>query len=60
MTAYSETDEKFINKLTFKDLNISKSDIITIFISEGILPKNFLSLTEAPTSLPRLKNEAKA
>jgi hypothetical protein len=60
MTAYSETDEKFINKLTFKDLNISKSDIITIFISEGILPKNFLSLTEAPKSLPRLKNEAKA
>ena len=60
MTAYSETDEKFTNTLTFKDLNIGKKDIIGIFRSEGILPKNFLSLTEAPVSLPRLKNEAKA
>ena len=60
MTAYSETDEKFTNTLTFKDLNIGKKDIIGIFMSEGILPKNFLSLTEAPVSLPRLKNEAKA
>jgi hypothetical protein len=58
MTAYSETDEKFINKLTFKDLNISKSDIITIFIAEGVLPKNFLSLKEAPVSLPKLKNQS--
>lgn len=57
MVAYSETDEKFINTLNFKDLNIDKQQIIGIFISEGILPKNFLSLTEAPTSLPRLKNE---
>jgi hypothetical protein len=60
MTTYSETDEKFTNTLTFKDLNIGKRDIIGIFISEGILPKNFLSLQEAPVSLPRLKNEAKA
>jgi hypothetical protein len=58
MTAYSETDEKFINKLTFKDLNISKSDIISIFIAEGVLPKNFLSLKEAPVSLPKLKNQS--
>ena len=42
-----ETDEKFINTLNFKDLNISKDDIICIFIQEGILPKNFLSLKEA-------------
>jgi hypothetical protein len=55
-----ETDEKFVNTLTFKDLNISKKDIITIFMSEGILPKNFLSLKEAPVTLPRLKNEVKA
>jgi hypothetical protein len=56
----SETDEKFKNTLTFKDLNIGKDDIITIFISEGILPQNFLSLKEAPVTLPRLKNAKKA
>ncbi len=55
----TETDEKFKNTLTFKDLNISKDDIITIFIAEGILPKNFLSLKEAPISLPMLKNASK-
>lgn len=60
MLAYTEVDEKFTNTLTFKDLNISKKDIITIFISEGILPKNFLSLKEAPVALPRLKNESQA
>jgi hypothetical protein len=60
MVAYSEVDEKYTNTLTFKDLNIGKSDMISIFMSEGILPKNFLSLQEAPVTLPRLKNEAKA
>jgi hypothetical protein len=35
MLAYSEVDEKFTNTLTFKDLNISKQDIIGIFITEG-------------------------
>ncbi len=44
----TETDEKFKNTLTFKDLNISKDDIISIFIAEGILPKNFLSLDKDP------------
>lgn len=53
----TETDEKFKNTLTFKDLNISKEDIITIFIAEGILPKNFLSLDKDPNQLPRLKNQ---
>lgn len=57
---HSEIDEKFKNTLTFKDLKIGKEDIITIFISEGILPKNFLSLQEAPITLPRLKNANKA
>jgi fructose-bisphosphate aldolase class 1 len=56
----TEIDEKFINILTFKDLNISKKDIITIFMSEGILPKNFLSLESPQNQLPRLKNECKA
>ena len=56
----TETDEKFKNTLNFKDLNINKDDIISIFIAEGILPKNFLSLTEAPVSLPMLRSESKA
>jgi len=60
MTQNKEVDEKFTNILTFKDLNISKKDIITIFISEGILPKNFLSLEVQQNQLPRLKNEHKA
>jgi hypothetical protein len=58
--SYDYTDEKFKNTLTFKDLNIGKDQIISIFMAEGILPKNFLSLQEAPVTLPRLKNEAKA
>ena len=53
----TETDDKFKNTLTFKDLNIGKDQIISIFIAEGILPKNFLSLKEAPVSLPQLKNQ---
>jgi len=56
----TETDEKFTNKLTFKDLNISKDDIIRIFIEEGVLPKNFMEISDNPNRLPRLKNETKA
>ena len=55
---HTEIDEKFKNCLTFKDLNINKTDIITIFIEEGVLPKNFLSLQEAPVNLPMLKNQS--
>lgn len=51
----SSLDLEFKNTLTFKDLNISKNDIISIFIQEGVLPKNFLSLTTDPNQLPRLK-----
>lgn len=53
----SETglDEKFKNTLTFKDLGISKDQIISIFIQEGILPKNFLSLQSNPNELPKLR-----
>jgi len=57
LLANTETDEKFKNTLTFKDLGIEKKDIISIFISEGILPKNFLSLDKDPNQLPRLKNQ---
>ena len=59
LLACTEFDEKFKNTLTFKDLNISKDDIIRIFIAEGVLPKNFLSLKEAPVSLPNLRNADK-
>lgn len=60
LVSCNETDQKFINTLTFKDLNIGKDQIISIFIAEGVLPKNFLSLKEAPVSLPSLKNESQA
>jgi len=55
LLADTEIDESFKNTLTFKDLGINKEQIITIFINEGILPKNFLSLDKDPNSLPRLK-----
>jgi hypothetical protein len=45
----TQTDDKVRNTLNFKDLNITKEQIITIFMSEGILPKNFLSLNESQT-----------
>jgi hypothetical protein len=57
LLADTEIDEKFKNTLTFKELGINKEQIISIFIAEGILPKNFLSLKEAPVSLPQLKNQ---
>ena len=60
LVTINDVDEKFKNTLTFKDLNIDKDQIISIFIAEGILPKNFLSLKEAPVSLPSLKNANKA
>ncbi len=53
----SETDEKFKNTLNFKDLNITKDDIIRIFIEEGVLPKNFMEISTDPNQLPRLKNQ---
>ncbi len=53
----TQTDDKVKNTLTFKDLNISKAQIISIFIAEGVLPKNFLSLTHDPNQLPRLKGK---
>ena len=59
LLADNETDDKFKNTLTFKELGISKDQIITIFIAEGILPKNFLSLDRDPNQLPRLRNQIK-
>ena len=57
LLADAEIDEKFVNTLNFKDLGIDKKQIITIFMSEGILPKNFLSLEGPQNQLPRLKND---
>jgi hypothetical protein len=51
-----ETDVEFKNTLTFKDLGITKDQIVGLFISEGILPKNFHSLEKDFNVLPRLKN----
>jgi len=56
----SEPDYKVRNNLNFKDLNINKDEIISTFIEEGILPKNFLSLKYDPNKLPRLKYANKA
>jgi hypothetical protein len=53
----TDTDVNFKNTLNFKDLNIKKDDIIRIFIESGVLPKNFMSLTNNPNELPRLKNQ---
>jgi hypothetical protein len=53
----AETDVNFKNTLTFKDLNISKDQIISIFMEEGILPKNFMSISHDPNQLPRLKSK---
>jgi len=55
MLSNKDTDPKFKNTLNFKDLDIDKKQIISIFIQEGILPKNFLSLKNDP--LPSLKND---
>jgi DNA repair exonuclease SbcCD nuclease subunit len=55
----SETDKAYRNTLTFKDLNINKEKIISIFIEGGILPKNFHTLLKDPNQLPRLKNASK-
>ena len=57
LLADTEVDEKFKNTLTFKDLGITKEQIISIFMAEGILPKNFLSLERDPNQLPRLKGQ---
>ncbi len=44
----SGTDDELINNLSFKDLGLTKSKIIAIFMHEKILPDNFLELKKAP------------
>ena len=41
-------DPGFMNTLNFKDLGISKKQIVDKLIIEGVLPKDFYSLTNAP------------
>jgi len=36
--------EEYHNKLTFKELNIDYEDVILLFMSKGLLPKNYLTL----------------
>jgi hypothetical protein len=40
----TETDPKFVNKLSFKDLNITKDKIVNKLCESGILPPNFYSI----------------
>jgi hypothetical protein len=40
----SETDPDFVNKISFKELRISKAQIILKLIQEAILPPNFYEL----------------
>jgi hypothetical protein len=51
----SLTDESYTNTLNFKDLDITKDDLISLFIEKKVLPSNFYSLVTDPNSLPRLK-----
>lgn len=43
------TDAGFLCTLNFKDLGISKKQVVDKLILEGVLPKDFYSLTHAPT-----------
>jgi hypothetical protein len=46
---YKDTvDPGFMNTLNFKDLGISKKQIVDKLILEGVLPKDFYSLKDAP------------
>lgn len=43
------TDPGFMNTLNFKDMGVSKKQIVDKLIIEGVLPKDFYSLKHAPT-----------
>jgi hypothetical protein len=44
LSSYEDIDANYKNTLTFKDLCIHKDQLVELFMHEGILPKNFLSL----------------
>lgn len=45
VTHKETVDPGFLSTLNFKDLGVSKKQIVDKLVSEGILPKNFYSLT---------------
>ena len=55
LLAEQEPSLEVVNTSSFKDLNISKNDIVERFIKERILPPNFYQLERDPNFLPRLK-----
>jgi len=40
----TEVLDDYNNRLTFKQLNIEYEDVILLFMSKGLLPKNYLTL----------------
>jgi hypothetical protein len=40
----NNTDDKFINKMSLKELDITYEDLVIKFISEGLLPQNYLAV----------------
>jgi hypothetical protein len=44
LTEGTFTSTNFVNTLTFKDLRISKADVINKFIETNLLPHNFATL----------------
>ena len=47
-THKDSVDPSFINKLDFRDMGVSKAQIVDKLILEGVLPKDFYSLKNAP------------
>lgn len=39
-----EVDPTYINKISFKDLDITYEDLILFYMKKGLLPKNFLTV----------------
>ena len=40
----NEIDDQYINKISFKELNIKYEDIILFFMGKGLLPTNYFDL----------------
>jgi hypothetical protein len=55
LLAEQEPSLEVVNTASFKELNISKKDLVERFIKERILPPNFYQLEQDPNFLPRLK-----
>lgn len=46
LATYNEPDPTFVCTISFKDLGITKEDIITKFLETGLLPRNFHALSD--------------